>query len=225
MTLGINRPNILQAEQRRAHRAGTSYGKVVRDISSRLDTAIVPDETGNMGCGLSIIPAATSTIAISGTLYAVYLGRATGGKKLDTISIVTTVVGSGTAAGVVGFATSDAGPDFTAKVLTVRAVKSIDTTQPIGRVSNLTGVAAGAATEAAKLAFVPSSGVHIWAFILTTNATTQATQWGLSGDVGAGTIQVLTGQTVAAAVVGKVYTMTQPSASVSAFQMPQLYVV
>ena len=224
---GAQRAVFSQSETRRGHRSGSSYGKLFRDSGARLDTAIVPDESGTMGCALSLSSFA-STIQISGTVYAVYLGRATGGKKLDSVSMITTAAGTGAAAGAVGFATTVAGPDFTDKAdLTVRAVAAIDTVAATGRRSNLSGLTVGsAAYNAALLGFVPATGQHIWAFSITTNASTQATAWALSGEVGAGEIQVVTGQTVAAAVVGKVYTTAvRPAASITAFQAPQFFIV
>lgn len=218
MAIGTNKPLFTAGEARRGHRAGSSYGKLGRDSGARLDLTLVPDESGMYGCGLGLQPFA-STIMISGTVYAVYLGRATGGKPLTSLSLITTVAGTGAAAGAAGFATTAAAPDFTSKAdLTVQAVAAIDTTATAGRITASPVIVTG-------VKYAPAAGTHVWGFVLTTNATTQSTQWALTGEVGSGVIQVATGQTVAQAVVGKVYsTAARPAASITAFQAPQFYV-
>lgn len=218
MPINQNRAVFSGGDLRHGHHDGLSYASLARGSAARLDTTILPDETGTQGCGFGL-NALTPTVMIANTVYAVYLGRATG-KPLSFLSVVTTTGGTGAASGAAGFATTAAAPDFTDKIdLTVRAVASIDTTP-----SNARCTAAPVVVGTNK--FTPAVGVQLWAFVITNNATTQATVAALTGDVGAGAIHNVTGQTVAACVVGKVYTTAaRPAASVTAIQSPQFFVV
>lgn len=216
MAIGSNKPVISVAERRRGRIAGSNYGKLFRETSATLPTAILPDETGTLGCGIGTRNA-ISTAQTANTLYAVYLGRATGAKTLNTVSVRTSAVGTGTPSAAVGLGTTDAAPDFTNKTITLQASASIVTT----------GGGSGRRGNTTALAYTPAAGVHIWALFITNNSLTQASADGLTGDVGVGQIQVLAGQTVAGFVPGAVYSMARPTPGTdpsTAIQSPQLYV-
>lgn len=219
MPIGDNRPVYNNIEARRAHRAGASQGKLEADNAARLDTMIVPDEYGLYG-GVICLAGFASTAMISGTFYALYLGRATGSTPFTTLSVVTTVAGTGAASGAAGFAMSAAGPLFANKTdITIMAVAPLDTTATAGRISCQPLVTPG-------IKFAPVSGDHIWAFCVTANATTQAATWGLTGEVTVGTIQVATGVSVASCIVGAtIATTVRATPSITAFQSPQMFII
>lgn len=220
MAINDNRTYLPTSDFRRAHRSGANYGRVVRDNNARLDVGFTPDESGLYGCGQSLLPFAAS-LMISGTVYFEYIGKMTGNKRFTSVNLVSTVVGSGTISGVGGFATTASAPGFTDKTdLTVQATGTLDTVSAIGRRNAIAFLTDGVTR------YNPAAGIHVWAFVLTTNSVSQATVWGFTGDMGAGAIQVATGQTVAACVVGKTYTTAaRPSPSTAAFQAPQLFVL
>lgn len=196
--------NVLTAEDRRAfHKAGFSSYAALKEVGAQFPAVNSVDEF--------LVPVASLTTTAS-TVYARYLGRATGAHSLNKLTTITSGTPSATVVSTVGFATSAAPANGTAQTLTPVAVTTIATTGSAGNKSNAT-----------NLNFFPPVGSYLWVIYHVSATGTQPTVWGLGGEVGQGFIQTK-GSQVAAPVVGvAIATWAIPAAAVTA-QAPLLII-
>lgn len=200
---------LSQEDRRAAHAAGYSTYAFEKQVGAVFQPALVPDESGIIGAEVSLRSVASLQTADS-TLYARYLGKATGAHSLNYISVITSGTPSSGVTATAGFATSPAAPDFTAKVLTFKTANTITTTGSAG------------VKTSASVGYAPVAGEHVWCYFHVNAGTTQGTYWSLGGEIGAGILQVKTSQ-LAAPTVGSSITMALPSAAVTA-QSPLTFV-
>jgi hypothetical protein len=143
-------------------------------------------------------------LAISGTAYYVYVGRAAKAFTAAFVEFYVTTAGAGAQTAEVGLFSSTNAPNKTGQTLTkIVATGTVDTT-------TTTGVKRNTTTFAQAI----SAGTHLWAAARFALATTQPTCAGLAGDMSQGRIHtttgggVLTGLSTAAGTIPAIATAT-----------------
>jgi hypothetical protein len=193
--------NFSVNERRQAHGEGSSIYFYVKQAHAEIPAIVQAREF--------LTPVASFTTTAS-TLYARFLGRATGAKPLTTINVVTSGTASNGVTSTVGFATSAIAPAGVGQTLTCQAVGTVVTT----------GSAGNKASTA--IAYTPPAGSYIWQIHHVSTGTTQPTLWALGGEIGEGLLQVKTSQ-VAAPTVGATFVMTLPTPALTA-QVPYTFI-
>jgi hypothetical protein len=203
--------NLSAADRRAAHAAGYSSYAYKKEVGADLSQPLFDaDASGIVGAKDSLRTVASFTTTAS-VVYAQFLGRASGARALNFITLITSGTASSGVTSSVGFAVSSAAPDFTAKSLTFRTSTTIDTTGSAGNKTNATAIN-----------YVPQAGEYVWVYHHVTTGTTQPTVWGIGGELGAGILQVKTSQTTAP-TVGSAITFALPSAAVTV-QAPAFFI-
>lgn len=202
--------NISTNERRNAHAAGYSIYAFEKQIGASLQPALVPDESGIIGAEQSLRSVASLTTAAS-TVYAQFLGRATGEKALNYVTFITSGTPSSTVVTKVGFAISSGPPAFAAASLTIQTSSTLDTSGTVGNKTNATAIN-----------YQPLAGEYVWVYSHHSTGTTQPTLWGVGGELGAGILQIKSSQ-VAAPVVGTAYTFALPAAALTV-QSPLFFI-
>lgn len=198
--------NITAADRRALHKAGQSSYTGAKALGGENLSPLEPAVFGS-----SLVPVASLTTAAS-TVYARYLGRATGGRPLDKIAVVTSGSPSVTVVTTVGFAvSSDAPSQGVAQSLTIRTAVALTTTGSAG------------SKQTASINYQPRAGEHVWVYSHHTATGTQPTIWAHGGEVGQGVLTTKGSTPTAPAVGATVTSMTLPSAAVTA-QAPLLLV-
>lgn len=211
----INTPPTLgltAVDRRNAHAAGEASYVLVKELGTDFTAVYEPDEAGTIGLTNSLRSVASFT-TVASVVYAQYLGRATGGRALNSVTFITSGTVSSGVTTTVGFGVTPTAPNFAALSLTVRGTPQLlDTTG-----------AAGAKTNTTALNYRPATGEHVWVWSHHSTGTTQPTVWGIGGEIGQGALQTKTAQVTAPTVAGSPYVLTLPAAAVTV-QAPYFFV-
>ena len=191
---------INDTDRKLAHLAGMSVDAYRRVIAANFP-AIIPPDYG------SAAVSADKFKPVADTLYARYLGRATGGRAVVSVAVnLETKLGDSTV--YLGLARSDAPPFFQPEEMEEVAVQSLPA--ELGQMT-------------ANLNYIPSTGQHLWAFFYFVD--------GVASDYTGATGEIGTGQMSGRPAVGKapapgdVIQLVKLPASSTAAQMPWLLVL
>lgn len=203
----INPPivtNFSATEMKRAHNAGLASDTFELGLNAELETFLYAEPQVQQA--VNSLRTLASALLVKDTLYAAYLGRALGGKKLTTVSLITTVASDPTSSAVCGFATSAGAPNFAAQNITPTTKGVMNIAGTAGLISNTTA-----------FDYTPNAGAHVWAYVLpSTSGTNSCTAWQVGGEIGVGMLQVKLTTTAAAIIVGTPVVMTLPAAAITA---------
>lgn len=200
--------NLTTDEIRRAHKAGIATDVYARRLTAGYRSAIVAAPANYlMQTGFRSLNPST---VVPTTMYAQYIGRATG-QLLNYVSAISTVAATATASAICGFGKTDLAPAYGVNQrFTPLTRANVDITQT-GRVRNAT-----------PMRFEPRVGEFLWAYFFAYTTGTGPSMWAIGGDNNSGMMQLRAVIDPSIVIVGTSMNMGLVASSLT-FQMPIIF--